>query len=83
MEHRETPTSKDKDGRRVVDFGENNLHVVNYSAPVKARMSLGELRPHLHSLPDHPEWIPYRTSYYTEILGLLPVATAAREPCRG
>ena len=60
---------KDKDGRRVVDFRENNLHVVNYSAPVRARMSLGELRPHLHSLPDHPEWIPYRTSYYTESWG--------------
>ena len=74
---------KDKEGRRVVDFRENNLHVVNYSAPVNKRMSLGELRPHLHSLPEHPEWIPYRTSYYPEILGLLPVATAAREPCRG
>jgi aminopeptidase-like protein len=60
---------KDKDGRRLVDFRENNLHVVNYSAPVNARMSLGELRPHLHSLPEHPDWIPYRTSYYTESWG--------------
>src|SRR5262249_8276403 len=60
---------KDKDGRRVVDFRENNLHVVNYSAPVNARMSLAELRPHLHSLPEHPDWIPYRTSYYTESWG--------------
>ena len=60
---------KNKDGRRVVDFRENNLHVVNYSAPVNARMSLGELRPHLHSLPEHPDWIPYRTSYYAESWG--------------
>lgn len=51
-------------GERVIDVRWNNLHVVNYSAPVRARMSLDELRPHLHSLPDRPAWIPYRTSYY-------------------
>jgi aminopeptidase-like protein len=60
---------KDREGRRVVDFRENNLHVVNYSMPVKARMSLGELRPHLHSLPAHPDWIPYRTTYYADSWG--------------
>ena len=73
---------KGPDGRRVVDFRDNNLHVVNYSAPVNARLSLGELRPHLHSLPDRPDWIPYRTTYYAEKLGLLPGAPAARRPCR-
>ena len=46
---------KDTDGRRVVDFRNNTLHVLNYSAPVKVRLSLGELRPHLHSLPDRPD----------------------------
>jgi len=51
-------------GKRVVDFEQNNLHVLNYSTPVRATMSLSELKPHLFSLPDHPEWIPYRTSYY-------------------
>jgi aminopeptidase-like protein len=60
---------KGPDGRRVVDFRDNNLHVVNYSAPVNARLSLGELRPHLHSLPDRPDWIPYRTTYYAESWG--------------
>ena len=60
---------KDRDGRRIVDFRDNNLHVVNYSAPVNARMSLAELRPHLHSLPDRPDWIPYRTTYYAETWG--------------
>lgn len=49
---------------RVVDFRAHNLHVVNYSEPVRARLTLGKLRPHLHSLPEHPDWIPYRTSYY-------------------
>src|SRR6478752_7903718 len=53
---------KDAEGRRVVDFRANNLHVVNCSGPVNRRMSLGELRLHLHSLPEHPDWIPYRTT---------------------
>ena len=59
----------DARGRRVVDFRESNLHVVSYSAPVRRRLSLDELRPHLHALPDHPAWVPYRTSYYAESWG--------------
>ncbi len=55
---------KNSHGERVIDFQESNLHVVNYSVPVHKKMSLGELRPHLFTLPDHPDWIPYRTSYY-------------------
>lgn len=61
---------KDASGRRVIDFRRHNLHVVNYSVPVSARtMSFAELRPHLHSLPDRPDSIPYRTSYYRESWG--------------
>lgn len=59
----------DSEGRRVVDFRRHNLHVVSYSVPVRARMTLAELRPHLFSLPDRPDWIPYRTSYYRESWG--------------
>jgi aminopeptidase-like protein len=58
-----------KDGRRLVDFQESNLHVVSYSEPVRATMTLAELRPHLHTLPENPEWIPYRTSYYSRSWG--------------
>jgi aminopeptidase-like protein len=54
----------DASGRHVVDFAEHNLHMVGYSVPVRTRLSLTDLRPHLHTLPDHPDWIPYRTSYY-------------------
>jgi aminopeptidase-like protein len=55
---------KNSKGDRVVDFRRSNLHVISYSVPVRARMSLEELKKHIHTLPDHPDWIPYRTSYY-------------------
>jgi aminopeptidase-like protein len=54
----------DRHGNRVVDFREHNLHLVSYSAPVRERLTLDQLRPHLHTLRDRPDWIPYRTSYY-------------------
>ena len=55
---------KDAAGNRVVDFQKHNLHVLNYSSPVHQTLSLTELRPHLHTIPEHADWIPYRTSYY-------------------
>jgi aminopeptidase-like protein len=51
-------------GERVVDFRKSNLHVVNYSVPIRATMSLSDLKAHLFTIPDKPDWIPYRTSYY-------------------
>jgi aminopeptidase-like protein len=60
---------KDSGGERVVDFRRSNLHVVGYSTPVASTMTLEELRPHLHTLPDQPDLVPYRTSYYSESWG--------------
>ena len=60
---------KNSRGERVIDFQRSNLHVVNYSVPVKKSLSLAELKEHLHTLPDRPELIPYRTSYYKETWG--------------
>lgn len=60
---------KAADGRRVVDFQKCNLHVLNYSTPVDATMPLDELKPHLFTIPEKPDWIPYRTSYYKEDWG--------------
>ncbi len=60
---------KDVAGKRVIDFRSSNLHVVSYSVPTRQRLSLAELRPHLHTLPDRPDWIPYRTSYYRQSWG--------------
>ena len=70
------------DGRRVVDFGASSLHVLSYSVPIRRRMPLAELEPHLFSMPDHPDWIPYRTSYYNETWGFC-LAHRVRQELRG
>lgn len=61
---------KSADGKRVIDFQKCNLHVMGYSIPVHTTMRLSELKPHLFSIPEKPDWIPYRTSYYKEDWGL-------------
>ena len=60
---------KDSKGEKIIDFQKSNLHVISYSIPVRKRVSLSELKGHLFTLPDHPDWIPYRTSYYKEDWG--------------
>ncbi|NNE18321.1 MAG: DUF4910 domain-containing protein [Myxococcales bacterium] len=59
----------DADGNRLIDFANHNLHVVSYSVPVDKVCTWDELKTHLHTLPDHPDWIPYRTSYYKDNWG--------------
>lgn len=60
---------KDTNGNRVIDFQKSNLHVVSYSIPIHRTVSRKELLDHLHTLPEHPDWVPYRTSYYNEDWG--------------
>ena len=60
---------KNSRGEKVVDFQKNNLHVVNYSVGIRRKMPLAELKRHLFTLPEKPDWIPYRTSYYNETWG--------------
>jgi aminopeptidase-like protein len=57
------------DGTRVVDYRRSTLHVVSYSEPVRTTLPLDALRERLHTLPDQPEVIPYRTSYYERTWG--------------
>lgn len=59
----------DLSGNRLIDFGNSNLHVVGYSMPVDAIISRDDLDPHLFSLPNQPEAIPYVTSYYSPTWG--------------
>ena len=60
---------KNAAGERIVDFQRCNLHVLNYSRPVRAQVTLEELKKHVFTLPDQPDLIPYRTSYYAESWG--------------
>jgi aminopeptidase-like protein len=60
---------KNSAGSKIVDFAQSNLHVMSYSMPVRKHLPLEELRKHLYSLPQQPDLIPYRTSYYAENWG--------------
>lgn len=60
---------KNARGEKIVDFQQSNLHILNYSVPVHQKVGLAELKEHLFSLPEHEDWIPYRTSYYKENWG--------------
>ena len=55
---------KNRQGDRILDFRECNLHVVGYSVPIHAKLTLSELKPHLFTIPERPEWIPFRTTFY-------------------
>jgi aminopeptidase-like protein len=56
-------------GEKVIDFQQSSLHILNYSIPFQGKLSLSELKSHLYSIPDQPDLIPYRTSYYSEKWG--------------
>jgi aminopeptidase-like protein len=60
---------KNSKGEKIVDFRNCNLHVLNYSAPIRKKVSLEELKAHTFTAPEQPGWIPYRTSYYKENWG--------------
>lgn len=60
---------KDSKGNKVLDFHQNNLHVLGYSLPMDRKMSLEDLLSLIYTQPDQPDAIPYVTSYYKERSG--------------
>jgi aminopeptidase-like protein len=60
---------KNAAGERVLDFRTCNLHVVSYSTPIRGHFRLDDLKKHIFTLPEQPDLIPYRTSYYAESWG--------------
>jgi aminopeptidase-like protein len=60
---------EDPDGSRILDVRDSPLHVLGYSSPVDAVVSLDELRAHVYTHPDDPDLVPFRTSYWTEQWG--------------
>jgi aminopeptidase-like protein len=60
---------KNSKGEKIIDFQKSNLHILQYSIPIHKKMTLDELKTHLYSIEEYPDWIPYRTSYYQENWG--------------
>lgn len=69
---------EDENGNRVVDFADNNLHIMGYSTPVDEIMDLEDLLPHIYTQPDQPDVIPYVTSYYKERWGFCMTENAKK-----
>lgn len=62
---------KDTKGNIIIDFSNNNLHLMGYSIACHELLSYDNLIKHLYYIQAQPEAIPYRTSYYTKRWGLL------------
>ena len=60
---------KDKYGKKIIDFKNNNLHLVSYSIPIKKKITKKVFLSHLHSIKNQPNAIPYVTSYYKKYWG--------------
>jgi len=59
----------DKNNKKIVNFKNNNLHLVGYSIPVNKFFTKKKIFNYIHSLPKQPKAIPYITSYYKKYWG--------------
>ena len=60
---------KNSKGEKILELKNHYLHVLNYSIPINKKITLEKLKEHIYTLPEYPDWIPYRTSYYKEDWG--------------
>lgn len=60
---------KDSKGKTILNYKNNNLHVVNYSNPVNTTISYEQLNDRVYTLPNLEDAIPYRTAYYSDEWG--------------
>ena len=60
---------KDKNNKTLVNFADNNLHVIGYSKPINVNLNKNQLLKKLHALKNKPYAIPYITSYYKKNWG--------------
>ena len=57
------------DGSVAIDLSKNNLHIVSHSEPINDVMTGAELKALMYTIPENPDWIPYVTSYYKDLVG--------------
>ncbi len=60
---------KNPKGEKIVDLKNSSLHVVGYSRPIHRVVRRNELKEHVFTIPERPEWIPYRTAYFRDDWG--------------
>lgn len=54
----------DKFNKKIIDFKNNNLHLISYSMPIKKILTKSKILEKFFFLKNQPSAIPYVTSYY-------------------
>lgn len=57
------------DGRRVLDWKDNGLHLWLFSRPFEGVVTRAELLKHVHTRPELPDAVPVRVTFYQENWG--------------